>query len=212
MISARQENLKGGAQAHTPAAWQVDKSLQLIRACGLRPDDPIIDVSGNSWQLVEALLGAGYTDVTVVDDSESSRESLFEHTADWGSRVHILEQDVIGFHAPRRYALWHDRGRFHLLTHPEERQQYLEALEEALRPEGHLVIATFGPDGPQLQGSQPVQRYSAATLPAELGPHFELTEHSLDVLRAVSGERQHYLHCRFRRHAPRLASGNGRHN
>jgi SAM-dependent methyltransferase len=206
MISARQINSSGGgARPHTPAAWQVDKSLQLIRACGLRPDDPIIDVSGgNSSQLIEALLGLGYTDVTVLDDSESSREALFERTADWGPRVHVLGQDVIGFHAPRRYALWHDRGKFHLLTHPEERQQYLEALEEALRPEGHLVIATFGPDGPQFQASQPVRRYSAATLPAELGSHFELTEHSLDVLGSASGDRQHYLHCRFRRHAPRL--------
>ena len=183
----------------------LDRSLQLIKGCGLKPDDPIIDVSGNSSHLVEALLSLGYTDGTVVDDSESSREALFENTADWGSRVHVLGQDVIGFHAPRRYALWHDRGRFHLLAHPEERQQYLEALEEALRPEGHLVIATFGPDGPQLQGSQPVRRYSAATLPVELGSHFELTEHSLDVLGSVSGERQPYLHCHFRRHAPRLA-------
>jgi hypothetical protein len=192
MISTRQTNSN-------------DKSLQLIKACGLRPDDPIIDVSGNSSHLVEALLSLGYTDVTVVDDSESSREALFEHTADWGSRVHVLGQDVIGFHAPRRYVLWHDRGRFHLLTHPEERQQYLEALEEVLLPEGHVVISTFGPDGPQLQGSLPVRRYSAATLLAELGSHFELTEHSLDVLGSVSGERQHYLHCHFCRHAPRLA-------
>jgi hypothetical protein len=102
-------------------------------------------------------------------------KAMSNHLGDRASRVTLIEHEVIGFHAQRRYALWHDREVFHFLTHAEERQQYVEALGEALRPGGHLVITTFGPDGPQEYGGVRVTRYSARTLAEQLGSQFELT-------------------------------------
>jgi len=178
--------------------------MELIRACQLRLDDPVIDVSGAACPLMDALLAAGFTDITVMDRSSAGVSKLLARSADYSDRVKILNENVVGFHAQRRYALWHDVGVFHSLLYPEERQQYLETLEEALQPEGHLVIGTFGPEGPEEYEGQRVCRYSRATLPLALGSHFELAEHSLQVHRTASGELRQYLHCRFRRHAPRV--------
>jgi 2-polyprenyl-3-methyl-5-hydroxy-6-metoxy-1,4-benzoquinol methylase len=189
------------------ASWhdtQAAKSFELIRACGLRADEPLIDVSGGSPQLIRSLLEAGFRDVTVLNASYDVLEALREH--DGGSRVTLIARDVIGFHPRRRYALWHDRGVFHLLIHPEERRSYVETAQEALRPEGHLVIATFGPEGPSEYQGLPVRPYAAATLAQELGGQFELAEQSLELHRSAGGELHQYLHCRFRRHAPRQLS------
>ncbi len=180
----------------------LDRSLQLIMGCGLRRDDPIIDVSGGDGSLVGALLLLGYTDVTVVQSSPVGFSAFLERLGDWESCLTVLRGDVTQLHLKRRFALWHDRGSFCLLEYPEDRQRYVEVLEEALRPEGHLVIATIGPEGPQQYGSQRVRCYSQATLTQEMGCRFELAEHSLDLFEAPSGEHHHFLHCRFRRHAP----------
>jgi len=152
------------------------------------------------------LLDAGFTDVTVINGAPEALDALAARLGDRADHVALLKDELIGFHAHRRYALWHDRGTFHLLTHAEERQQYIESLEEALRPEGHVVITTFGPDGPQHYGGRPVRRYGARTLAEELGTHFELAEHSLEMHSTPAGQVQQYLHCRFRRKAPRRAS------
>ena len=181
---------------------RVVKSLELIRACGLHADAPVIDVSGGTPLLIESLLDAGFSDLTVINGSPAVLEALSGRLGDRANRVKLIERDVIGFHPHRRYALWHDREVFHLLTHAEERQQYVESLEEALQPGGHLVITTFGPDGPQEYGGLPVRCYSVRTLPEELGSQFELAEHSLSMHQVPSGEVQQYLHCRFQRHAP----------
>jgi hypothetical protein len=190
------------------AQWQDTqalKSLELIRACGLRADDPLIDVSGGSPVLICSLLDSGFQDLTVLNASDELLEALRDYPGA-GAHVIVMARTVIGFHPVRRYALWHDRGVFHLLGHAEERQQYVESAQEALRPEGHLVIATAGPEGPEMCGGLPVRRYAATTLAEELGGQFELAEHSLALHQAGSGELHQYLHCCFRRHAPRPLS------
>ena len=177
----------------------VATPLQLIRSSGLGPDEPIIDVSGADSFMADALLAAGYRDVTVLDRSAEALNALRERAANLAQHLWLVAADVTHFHPMRRYSLWHDCGEFHLLAYPEERQQYVEVLQEALQPEGHAVISTYGPEAPhQWRG----QGYSVLTLPAELGTQFELMEHALQAYQTPLGERQQYLHCRFCRHAP----------
>ncbi|MBZ4171019.1 hypothetical protein JYG45_24285, partial [Escherichia fergusonii] len=76
----------------------------------------------------------------------------------------------------RTYDVWHDRAAFHFLTAPEERAAYVERLRAALRPGGHVIIATFAPDGPEKCSGLPVQRHDSASRAAELGPDFALIE------------------------------------
>jgi SAM-dependent methyltransferase len=179
------------------------KSLELIRACRLGPDDPIIAVGDLDAHLVTQLFAAGFEDLTVLHPSVEALERLREVLGHLGSEITLLEADPLRFQPHRRYALWHDRGLFHRLTHAEDRQRYVEVVQQALRPEGHLVICAVGPDGPEQYEGAPVARYSASRLAAELGRQFELTEHGLAIHPALGGENHQLLHCRFRRHAPR---------
>lgn len=176
----------------------LETPLQLIRRCGLEPDAPIIDVSGADSFMADALLAAGYRDLTILDRSAQALNALRERAGDRAPHLTLVAREVTRFHPARRYALWHDNGEFHLLTYPEERQQYVEVLQEALRPEGHVVISTYGPEAPhEWRG----KCYSAVTLPAELGRQFELMEYAVQAYHTPRGEQQ-YLHCRFSRHAP----------
>lgn len=177
--------------------------LDLVGACALNPDDPIIIAGGADVALVKALLDAGQRDITILDPSLESLQPLHTEFGGGESRVILLEQAAPEFVPHRRYALWHDRGVFHSLVHPDDRQHYVELLQQALRPEGHLIITTFGPGGPEHDRGVPVRCYSIETLPAELGRQFELAGHSLSKHLLPTGEARPLLHCRFRRHAPR---------
>ena len=176
------------------------KSLDLIRASGVGPAEAIIDVGGGTSLLVDALLAAGYRDLTVLDISAAA---LAQVRARLGPQapVQLAQHDVTTFAPPRRYALWHDRAVFHFLVLPEERRRYVEVLGRAVSSAGHAIISTFGPDGPQRCSGLPVARYDAAALAAELGARFRLLDSELSLHRTPWHTQQQFLHCRFERTA-----------
>jgi SAM-dependent methyltransferase len=193
-----------GNKAFTEVSWyepHAGKSLELIRSAGVELVDPIVDVGGGASFLVEDLLEAGYRDLTVLDVSATVLDKLRERLAAKAPRVTLLHQDVTAFEAQRRYGLWHDRAVFHFLVERADRERYLRALGRALRADGHLVIATFGPSGPQQCSGLPTMRYDQLALAAELGPDFRLVESSLSVHRTPWNAPQQFLHCRFVRQA-----------
>jgi hypothetical protein len=199
MIDHRAEHAHVNASRHE---GPLAKSLQLIQACALSLNDPIIDVGGASAALADALLRAGYRDITILDPSHAALDLLREQLGERAGEVVLINEDVTRFRPQRRYALWHDMGVFHRFTHAEERQEYVEVLQQALRPEGHVVIATCGPEGAERTRDVPVRRYSAQTLEPEFGSQFQLAEHAIVTHRAPLGDGEQFLHCRFRRNAP----------
>lgn len=193
-----------GKKAATDVSWyepHAEKSLELIRGAGIGLADPIVDVGGGASFLVEDLLAAGYRDLTVLDVSATVLEKLRERLGPRALSITLLHQDVTAFKAERSYVLWHDRAVFHFLIERPDRERYLDALRRALRADGHLVIATFGPSGPERCSGLPTLRYDEAALAAELGPDFKLVESSLSVHRTPWNAPQQFLHCRFARQA-----------
>ena len=176
-----------------------EKSLQLIRATGVLVADPIIDVGGGASRLVDELLAAGYGDLTVLDVANSVLGKLRTRLGSAASTVALLHQDVTAFQPTRLYALWHDRAVFHFLTRREDRERYIDALHQGVRPGGHILMATFGPAGPKRCSGLPTVRYDAAALTAELGADFALVESFLVVHRTPWNAEQQFLYCRFRR-------------
>jgi hypothetical protein len=204
---AEQSSVTAKAAVTTPEEaaapqWPCARSVELICECGLKSDDPIVDASGSS-ELMESLLAAGYRDITVLQPSVEALERLRARVGDHADCVTLVSVKPGEFRPRRRYALWHDAGVFECLLHPEERQQYVETVQQALRPEGYLVLMTSGPNAPPEHAGHPIRRYSAQTLPAELGSQFELSCHGLAQQPASGGPVQELLHCRFTRHAPR---------
>lgn len=168
-------------------------SLDLIRAARLSLSDPILDVGGGASELVDHLLAAGYTDVTVLDIAPSALDIARARLGLSGSRVKWIAGDVLSFEPQRRYALWHDRAVLHFFTTPTDRSRYLKVLAEALVPEGHLVLATFGPAGPSRCSGLPVQRYSEEDLSALLLPRFRLRRSEMENHRTPTGQVQPFL-------------------
>lgn len=189
----------------TEVSWyepHPEKSLELVRAAGVHLADPIIDVGGGASLLVDELLAAGYSDLTVLDVSASVLGKLRGRLGSGASSVRLLHRDVTAFQPERQYALWHDRAVFHFLVQREDRENYVEALRQGVRPGGQVVMATFGPSGPQRCSGLPTVRYDARTLGAELGAGFGLVQSFLHAHRTPSSAQQQFLYCRFERRPP----------
>jgi hypothetical protein len=178
------------------------RSLALVRACGLAPQDPILAVGDVDAQLLLALHELGHTDITLLQPSLAALQRLREALGELKHAVLLEETGLLGFHPRRRYALWHDSGVFGRLRHAEDRHRYVQLAQFSLRPEGHLIISTQGLEGADREHGASVERYSAPRLAAELGGQFEL----MDQVLVLGGEEHardgQRLHCRFQRHAP----------
>ena len=154
-------------------------SLQLIEAMGIPPDAAVIDVGGGASGLVGRLVELGFSDLTVLDVSESALEEIRRRLGD--SLVIRLREDLLEWQPDRRYDLWHDRALFHFFVTDADRRRYLETLQAALKPGGFVILATFAPDAPERCSGLPVSRYSADDLSELLGDTFE----SLEIRREV---------------------------
>jgi len=208
-LQAHWDNVYGTKSA-TEVSWYEARpvhSLELVRATGVRQSDALIDVGAGASLLVNEWLEAGYGDITVLDLSAEALGRLRERLGDRGARVTFVREDVTAFNPTRRYALWHDRAVFHFLVDAEDRARYVEALHRAVQPRGHVILATFGPEGPQRCSGLPVARYDSAALARELGSEFQLADSLLTVHRTPWGAEQQFLYCRFNRTAGACAAG-----
>jgi len=80
--------------------------------------------------------------------------------------------------AAHAYYVWHDRAVFHFLTTPAQRLAYVATVASAVKPGGHVIVGTFGPEGPIRCSGLDVVRYDADALHGEFGPRFRLLESS----------------------------------
>jgi len=174
-------------------------SLDLMRAAGVTPRSAIVDIGGGASRLVDALVGAGYGDVTVLDISNRALDIARARLGDKAGRVQWLVADVTRWQPERRYDLWHDRATFHFLVNEVDRRAYVENLRRALAAGGHAIIGTFALDGPERCSGLPIVRYDAASLGATLGRDFVLVERRLDAHRTPSGAVQNFQFSLFRR-------------
>lgn len=176
-----------------------ERSLALIAEAGMAPSSAILDLGGGASRLAGRLLAAGYEDVTVADISGAALDSARAELGAEADRVAWLRLDVRRQRLDRRYDLWHDRALFHFMVDPDDRHGYLANLRRVLRPGGHLVLATFGPEGPTSCSGLPVRRYGSDDLLATLGAGFELLSSELETHRTPAGGEQQFLYAHLRR-------------
>jgi len=203
-MSSKQEhwNEVYATKAPDTVSWfqpHADMSALMIADSGAGKDDAIIDIGGGASVLVDHVLDAGLSDVTVLDISErallASKERLGARAAD----VHWIVGDVLGWSPARAYHVWHDRAVFHFLTEERERATYRATLLKALPPNGMLILGTFAEDGPERCSGLPIKRWSAAPLAFELGPEFRLIDSLRENHRTPQGAVQPFTWTRFAR-------------
>jgi len=202
MIEARQSHWQRVYRDKEPTdvSWYQpvpEKSLRLLRAAGVPKSRAILDAGGGASTLVDHLLAQGYTDISVLDISAAALERSRARLGEAADSVAWIESDVTAFAPSRRYALWHDRAVFHFLTDPEERGKYIDVMQRALEPDGHLVLATFGPEGPKRCSGLDIRRYGIDELGQLLGARFALHEYELEAHQTPGGATQQFLYSRW---------------
>ncbi len=174
-------------------------SLDLIRATGITNTASVIDIGGGASRLVDALLDAGFENVTVLDLSEKALAVSKARLGSRAAKVQWIAADVTTWRPLQVYDVWHDRAAFHFLTDPKDRAAYAERVLQAVAPGGHVIIGTFALDGPERCSGLPVVRYDAALLGAALGPSFHLVESRNDAHETPAGIIQRFQFSRFLR-------------
>lgn len=186
----------------TEVSWyqqHPEYSLNLIKATGVDTSARIIDIGGGASTLVDFLLDAGYQNISVLDIAHSAIEQAKSRLGNRADKVEWLERDITEFSADVDFDLWHDRAVFHFLKDEADRSSYVSALSSALKPDAHVIIATFGLDGPEKCSGLEVVRYSPETMSAVLGNNFELVETSTEEHKTPGEASQSFVYCRFRR-------------
>ena len=178
----------------------ADQSLRLIHNTELGTDAAIIDVGGGASSLVDDLVAEGYTDLTVLDLSSAALAVAKQRLGKQADAVHWMEGDITRAEFPEhRFDIWHDRAVFHFLTDPADRLAYVERVMQAVRPGGHVIVATFAADGPEKCSGLPVMRYQPEGLHAEFGDAFQLVAHEKEVHHTPFGTDQQFVYCYCRK-------------
>lgn len=189
------------SKASDSVSWyqpRAQQSLDWIAHTGIGCGGQIIDVGGGASTLIVDLLDAGYQNITVLDLSSAALQVAQKRLGARATQVHWYEADSTTATLPGlKFDIWHDRAVFHFLTEAADRRAYVKQLLHAVKVGGHIIMATFSLEGPTRCSGLPIVQYSAETLRAELGCHFDLVEHANEQHATPSGTVQNFIYCHF---------------
>jgi SAM-dependent methyltransferase len=188
-----------GKKAPDAVSWyraHLETSLELIERAAPARAASIIDVGGGESTLVDDLLARGYQNVTVLDISQIAVNMTQKRLVSAAEKVRWLVGDITTTKLePCTYDVWHDRAVFHFLTAIEARLAYVRQVAHAVKPGGHIIVSTFGPEGPTKCSGLDVARYDAESLHKEFGVRFRLLESAEELHRTPVGTVQQFLYC-----------------
>ena len=171
-------------------------SSSLIRRVAPDRSAAIIDVGGGASTLVDGLLAAGYSSVSVLDVSSAALAQASERLGGDAARVTWLEANVLDAALPASaYDVWHDRAVFHFLTEAVDRGRYVKQVRRSVRPGGYVMVATFASDGPTKCSGLEVARYAPEELHGEFGSDFQLVDSAREEHHTPTGAVQPFIYC-----------------
>jgi 2-polyprenyl-3-methyl-5-hydroxy-6-metoxy-1,4-benzoquinol methylase len=196
--SASHWNSVYSAKAPDSVSWYLPHlatSLELIKRFAPRWPS-VIDVGGGESTLADDLLAEGCRYITVLDISEEAINVSKKRLGVLSTYITWRVDDITKADLPRNYYdVWHDRAVFHFLTNEEDRRAYVERVAHSVKPGGHVIIATFGPEGPTKCSGLDVVRYDADALHSEFGKAFRLLKSRTEVHKTPWGTEQQFLYC-----------------
>ncbi|HUY94809.1 MAG TPA: class I SAM-dependent methyltransferase [Terracidiphilus sp.] len=173
-------------------------SLALIERAAGSVSAAIIDVGGGASSLVDDLLAHGYQHLTVLDISQAAIDAGRKRLGIDAKRVRWIAADITDVQLDSaQFDVWHDRAVFHFLTAPAQRAAYVGQVTRILKPGGHIVVGTFGTEGPTRCSGLDVIHHDADSLRREFGPQFRLMEDFIRLHRTPAGAVQQFLYCHF---------------
>jgi 2-polyprenyl-3-methyl-5-hydroxy-6-metoxy-1,4-benzoquinol methylase len=188
-----------GTKATTEMSWSrphLDTSLALVERIAGDRSASIIDVGSGESTLVDDLIGRGYRNITVMDISRTAIEHTKKRLGSASQQVAWLVADITQTRLPSHsYDVWHDRAVFHFLKDLAQRLAYVRQVASAVKHGGHVIVGTFGPEGPEKCSGLDVMRYDADSLHAEFGSRFRLVASSKELHQTPFGTTQQFLYC-----------------
>ena len=174
-------------------------SLNFIEKTGLPKEAPILDVGSGASTLVDQLLLRGYRNLALLDVSTKALLLTRQRLGGKATDVAWHHGDVTRYSLPEQYSLWHDRAAFHFLVDPSDRRAYVTSLRQGLRPQGHLILATFAVGGPTRCSGLDVTQYDTQKITTELGQNFRLIETLEELHQTPAGVEQLFSYFWFTR-------------
>jgi len=188
-----------GSKAPNEVSWfrpHLETSLSFIERSAPIRSARIIDVGGGESTLVDDLLARGYAHLTVLDISQTAIDVTKGRLGELADRVEWIVADVTSTDfPPNAYDVWHDRAVFHFQTTAAARVAYVDRVRKSVKPGGHVIIGTFGPEGPVKCSGLNVQRYDADSLHGEFGRRFRLIDSLKELHQTPFGTTQQFLYC-----------------
>jgi 2-polyprenyl-3-methyl-5-hydroxy-6-metoxy-1,4-benzoquinol methylase len=174
----------------------LETSLALVERAAHSHSASIIDIGAGESTLVDDLLARGYENITVLDVSQTALEVTKKRLGLLAEQVNWIAADITQVRLePPAYDVWHDRAVFHFLTSIEQRAAYVRNVAKSVNPGGHVIVSTFGPEGPTKCSGLEVMRYDAESLHNEFGTRFRLVESLKELHRTPFGTTQQFLYC-----------------
>lgn len=201
MTNDRREHWDTVYQRKAPGdvSWyrpHLERSLRFIEDAGLAKDAAIIDVGGGASTLVDDLIDRGYRNLTVLDLSARAIAQAQTRLGDRARQVDWRVGDVTSIVLPEHhFDFWHDRAVFHFLTDADLRAAYVANVRRALKPNGHVLVATFGPSGPERCSGLPVARYSPEGIHDQFGERFRQVGSDEEIHQTPWGAEQEFVYC-----------------
>jgi len=188
-------------------SWTQDvprTSLDFIHGFDLPKTAKIIDIGGGDSKLVDCLLTEGFTNLTVLDISETALEKTKDRLGDKAKNVKWIVSDITKFQPKENYDLWHDRATFHFLTETNEIVHYLKIAQKAVAK--YLVIGTFSENGPEKCSGLPIKQYSERLLQNQLKKYFSKIRCINEDHITPFQTKQNFLFCSFKKQSHALAT------
>lgn len=174
-------------------------SLELIKQLNPDKNAAVIDIGGGDSLLVDHLLNAGYTDITVLDISAKAINRAKIRLGEKAEMVNWIIADVLELKSEKKFNCWHDRAAFHFFTTGADITAYTNIAGQYIKPEGKLIISTFSTAGPDKCSGLPVKQYDENRLSHTLEKGFSkikcIAADHITPLKKV----QQFLFCSFQK-------------
>ncbi len=174
-------------------------SLEFVTQLHIQKNASIIDMGGGDSCFVDHLLALGFTDITILDISETAINMAKQRLGNKANLVKWIVSDVTNYVPDRVFDFWHDRATFHFLTTEEQVQKYITIARQSISPSGKMVIGTFSNTGPEKCSGLPVKQYSESSLHEILKPWFKKIKCIAADHLTPSNTIQNFLFCSFQK-------------
>ena len=189
-------------KAENEVSWfqpYPETSVEFIELFNLPLDANIIDVGGGDSRFVDALLDKGYKNIWLLDISASAIDRARKRLGTKGSSIHFVVCDIVDFRPQVHFDFWHDRAAFHFLTDESRINKYVEIAENAIRPNGYLILGTFSDKGPAKCSGLEVKQYTQASMSNRFERSFERIKCIEVEHQTPFNTTQQFLFCSFRK-------------